>query len=61
MNEIPTELFINITNKGLDWGVVCVEHMSHLPCRKCLYDAPAKIPYSELDEDIKMVRDYHLS
>jgi hypothetical protein len=58
MNDLPKHLFDNITQKGYDWGIVCVEHKRHIPCRPCLYQSPATIPYSEQDEDIKIVRDY---
>lgn len=58
VNNLPKELFANITQKGIDWGVVCVEHKRFAPCRFCLYQTPATIPYSETDEDIKIVRDY---
>ena len=61
MNDLPSKLFDNITQKGYDLGIVCVEHMKHIPCRPCLYQSPATIPYSEQDEDIKIVRDYHRS
>jgi hypothetical protein len=59
MNEIPSKLFDNITQKGYDWGMVCVEHTKYVPCRSCLYQSPAKIAYSEQDKDIKLVKDYH--
>lgn len=58
MNDLPKELFANITEKGLNWGFVCVEHKCFIPCRKCLYKTPATTPYSETPEDIKMVSDY---
>jgi hypothetical protein len=61
VNELSKTLFDNITQKGYDWGIVCVEHKKHIPCRPCLYQSPATIPYSETDEDIKMVSDYQRS
>jgi hypothetical protein len=58
MNDIPKELFANITDQGWDWGFVCVEHKRHIPCRTCLYQEPATTPYSESTEDMKTVREY---
>ena len=58
MNDLPSELFANITEKGWDWGFVCVEHKRFVPCRSCLYQTPTTIPYSESEEDMKMVREY---
>jgi hypothetical protein len=59
MNDIPGELFVNITDAGWEWGFVCVEHKSFIPCRACLYQSPATIPYSETKEDRKLVNDWH--
>lgn len=57
MNDLPSKLFANITDKGWNFGFVCVEHKRFIPCRHCLYQTPATITYSENDEDVKMVRD----
>lgn len=61
MNNIPKELFVNITDKGRNFGFVCVEHKRFVPCRPCLYNIVTIIPYSESTEDIQMVRDWHMS
>lgn len=61
MNNISKKLLINITDKGRDWGFVCIEHKRFVPCRTCLYDTVATIPYSETDEDRKIVTEYQRS
>ena len=39
--------------------VVCVEHMRFIPCRRCLYDEPASVPYSDAVGEIQRVRQHH--
>lgn len=43
---------------GLSLGdvAVCLQHLRFLPCRVCLYDTAATIPYSDRPEDIEIVR-----
>jgi ferredoxin len=59
MNNLPEELFANITDQGWEWGFVCVEHTRFAPCRVCLFDTPAKIPYSESAEHRMIARNHH--
>lgn len=38
--------------------IVCVEHRRFIPCRKCLYGAPASVPYSCDPADVEAVNQY---
>lgn len=61
MNNLPVELFQELNEDDGFTPIVCVEHKKYIPCRPCLYQIPATIPYSNKSEDIKIVRDWHLS
>lgn len=39
--------------------IVCVEHLRFIPCRRCLYNAPATLPYSDAVDDVNAVRRQH--
>lgn len=56
-NDLPDYLFSNI-DKGWELSIVCIDHKSFIPCRKCLYGTVAKTPYSHKSEDINAVSDY---
>lgn len=48
-------LFSNIPDDDFV-QVVCVEHKRFIPCRTCMYQGPAKVPYSANPMDVKLVR-----
>lgn len=54
MNDLPDELFVNITltagmfGMGADAAYICTEHRRHIPCRPCIYGTPATTPYVAL-------------
>lgn len=37
-------------------AIVCIEHKKFLPCRKCMYDEPARVPYSCDPSDVRIVQ-----
>lgn len=39
-----------------DRPVVCIQHARFIPCRVCLYDTPAEVPYSDDDQAVALVR-----
>ena len=56
MNNIPRELFVNISERGFDWGpIVCLEHKRVVPCRECMYGVVTTIPYSDKVEDYNAI------
>lgn len=59
MNDLPIELFQELGEDDGFTPVVCIEHKRYIPCRPCLYQTPAKIPYSNHWRDIKHISDWH--
>jgi len=53
-----TWLFQNISKDGSE-SVVCISHMRFIPCRKCMYQEVAIVPYSNNPVDIEIVRLHH--
>lgn len=55
--ERRKQLFANVAN--WDKPIVCVEHEVFIPCRSCMYENPADVPYSNDPDDVRRVQELH--